>query len=470
MAAIEKTKIMNDFREKPTRRKFLTSTVAAASAGAAPYFLTARVTQATEVQSKNDRIRIGLIGAGNMGVGNLEAANDWCDVVAIADVDGTHAARANKKLSQGKAVVYSDYRRVLERTDLDALHIATPDHWHAKVLVEAMLAGFDVYCEKPLTLTIDEGKLIRKVRKETGRIVQVGTQQRSTFDLFVKAIAIVQAGRLGRIKKLQAAIGGAPESASIPVAKHPTELDWDRWLGPAPLAEYRRLDVKQDNRSPQILTNCHNEFRWWYDYSGGTLTDWGAHHVDIAIWALAANGQPTAPQSIGGEVTHPVPFKDGYPVVNDRYHVATKFVFQVALPDGVELIIRDDTRNGVLIEGDKGRIFVNRGELAGKPVENLLEDPLPEDAIHKAYKGFPMVSDERKAHWANFVHCLRERQEPISDIDSHLEALDICHLATLSGRLGRSLQWDSQQQQIVGDDQANEFLSRTYRKGYEIDG
>jgi len=447
------------------RRDFLKAGAAAGAAAAVPYFFQQPRTLADETKSKNDRVSLGLIGAGGMGKGNIRAASQWVDVVAIADVDGRRRDEANQSLSGGKADVFNDYRSILERDDIDVIHIATPDHWHTKPLVEAMLAGKDVYCEKPLTLTIDEGKLIRNVQKQTGRVVQVGTQQRSTFPLFVKALAIVADGRLGRIRRVQAAIGGAPTSPPIPAVEPPDALDWERWLGPAPQVDYRHLDTNGGRGK----TNCHYEFRWWYEYSGGKLTDWGAHHVDIATWALRLNGQPGGPASIGGTAKHPVPFEDGYPAQNDRYNTATEFLLTAQYAGGTELVIRHDTDNGVLIEGDEGRIFVNRGRLSGAPVDALQDDPLPEDALSKVYKGLPMEHNGRKAHWANFLHCHREGLEPISDVHSHMQMLNVCHLAGISARLGRELKWDDQSEQIVGDDEANGFLARPYRSGYEIE-
>ena len=458
-----------------TRREFLGACATLTAGAAVPYFHWTPRTLADETTAKNDRFAIGLIGAGGMGVGNLKAAAPWIDVLAIADVDAGHAAAANQALAGGKAQVYADYRRILERKDIDVLHIATPDHWHTKPLVEAMLAGKDVYCEKPLTLTIDEGKLIRRIQRETGRVVQVGTQQRSTFPLFVKALAIVAEGRLGRIKRVQAAIGVAPASPALPVAAVPAELDWDRWLGPAPVAEYRFLeqpavvDKEGKEKKPHPKTNGHNEFRWWYEYSGGKLTDWGAHHVDIAAWALQLNGQTAGPLSIGGTATHPVAFKDGMPVERDRYNTATAFHFTVEFPGGTQMVIRDDTDNGVRIEGEKGTIFVNRGKLTGAPVEALKEDPLPDDALAKVYKNLPMEKNAREAHWANFLHCVKTRQEPISDVHSHMKALNICHLAGISARLGRTLAWDAAAERITGDEQADAMLARPYRQGYEIE-
>ena len=451
-------------KKSDNRRDFIKKSVAVSAAASMPYFFSQPKTLASETREKIDKIPIGLIGAGGMGTGNMRAANQWVEVVAIADADKGRQASSNKELSGGKADVYDDYQKILERDDIKVVHIATPDHWHTKPLIEAMLAGKDVYCEKPLTLTIDEGKMIRKVQKETGRIVQVGTQQRSTFNLFTKAVAMVADGRLGKIKEIQCAIGGAPSSPSIPVADVPAELDWDRWLGPAPKTDYRhRRAGKRRN------TNCHYEFRWWYEYSGGKLTDWGAHHVDIANWALQVNGQTAGPISIGGTSEHPVEFKDGFPVDKTQYNTATKFNLSVNYADGAKMIIRHDTDNGILITGEKGRIFVNRRKLTGKPVEDLKDNPLPEDAIKKVYKNLPMEANERKQHWANFLHCHREQIEPISDVHSHMEMLNICHLAGISARFGRDLKWESVTEEIVGDDQANAFLSRPYREGYEIE-
>lgn len=444
------------------RRQFLESSAAAVAAtcfvGGSPLF-------AQEDELKSDKTQIGLIGAGGMGTGNMRSAKDYLDIVAICDVDRDRREKANADLAGGKATLHNDYREILDNDDIKVVHVATPDHWHTKPLVEAMLAGKDIYCEKPLTLTIAEGQLIRKVQKETGRVVQVGTQQRSQFKQFVKAVAMVADGRVGKIQKVQAAIGGAPACGEIPVAEVPDGLDWDRWLGPAPAVDYRfKKSGKRGN------TNCHYEFRWWYEYSGGKLTDWGAHHIDIAKWALEANGQMGDILSIGGKAEHPVPFENGMPTTNDRYNTATSFNLLAKMPNDVELTIRNDTDNGVLIEGDKGRIFVNRGKLVGQPVDDLKDNPLPEDAIEKVYKGHPTISDGRKGHWANFLLCVREQKEPISDVHSHMRALNIGHLAGISARLGREINWDQETQQIVGDEQANSMLSRDYREGYEIQG
>jgi predicted dehydrogenase len=456
-----------------SRRTFLAGSAAAV---AVPYFSWQPRTLAAETRSPTDRIALGLIGAGGISRANLAAAKKWIDVVAIADVDAGRREEVNQLFADGKAAVFDDYRKILERKDVDVIHVATPDHWHTKPVVEAMLAGKDIYCEKPLTLTIDEGKLIRRVQKETGRIVQVGTQQRSTFHLFVKALALVAEGRLGKINRIEARIGEGPQSPAIPVAPPPANLDWDRWLGPAAATDYRFMvenggvDAEGKPRKPQNKTNGHYEFRWWYEYSGGKLTDWGAHHVDIATWALALNGQTGGPLAINGTAKHPVAFKDGMPVEKDRYNTATEFHFTVDFPGGTQIVIRHDEENGVLIEGDKGRIFVSRRKLAGKPVDELVDHPLPEDALAKVYaSSLPLLENERSAHWANFLLCTINRRPPISDVHSHMKMLNICHLAGISARLGRGLKWDDAAERIVGDDQANAMLARPYRKGYEIE-
>ena len=454
---------------KNNRRQFLkTSSTVAAAGMAMPYFFSGKPALAFDTDSKNDRVPIALIGCGGMGLGNIKSAQQWLDVVAYADVNSDRANEANKMYSDGKGDVYADYRDIIERDDIKVLHIATPDHWHTKPLIEAMKAGKSIYCEKPLTHNIEEGKLICQVQKETGAIVQVGTQQRSTFELFVKAIAIVRDGRLGKIKKMRCGVGSAPSSPAIPIADPPKALDWDRWLGPAPFVDYRSLtDPEHPKRRPK--SNCLYEFRWWYEYSGGKLTDWGAHHVDIAGWALAANGQSDAVVSVSGDAKHPVEFVDGVPQQTDRFNTATEFNMNVKFAGDVELVIRNRGPNGILIEGEKGRIFVNRGKLSGAPVEALVDNPLPENAMKETYKGFEMVDNERAAHWANFLAAVDQKKEPISDVHSHMRALNICHLSGICARLGREIKWDDKTEQIVGDEIAKSMQGRKYREGYEIE-
>ena len=368
--------------------------------------------------------------------------------------------------SQGKKPdAYKDYRRILERKDIDAVMIATPDHWHTKIAVEAMLAGKDVYCEKPLTLTIAEGKLIEKVVTETGRVFQVGTMQRTESDQrFLQAIALIRAGRIGTVQKVTCSIGGMEASPVIPVVPAPAELDWDLWLGPAPKVDYRALPEMRTGYGGGVplYSNCHYAFRNWHEYSGGKLTDWGAHHVDIACWALDATN--TGPRKVTPlEFNLPVDYKDGNPVVHDRYNAATTFNIKVEMPNNVEMFITSEGDNGILFEGTKGRFFVNRGKIVGAPVDDLKQNPLPEGAVEDVYGG--KISEN---HTANFIESMRSRKQPISDVWSHNRMLEICHLSNIAMRLNRELNWDPANREIIGDPQANAFLTRENRKGYEI--
>ncbi|MGB0741106.1 MAG: Gfo/Idh/MocA family protein, partial [Planctomycetaceae bacterium] len=338
--------------------------------------------------------------------------------------------------------------------------------WHTKVAVEAMYAGKDVYCEKPLTLTIAEGKLIEKVVKATGRVFQVGTMQRTeSSQRFLQAVALVKAGRIGTVKKVTCGINGMSASPVIPTVAVPEGLDWDFWLGPAPKVPYRALPEMRTGYGGGVplYSNAHYAFRNWHEYSGGKLTDWGAHHVDIACWALGAT--ETGPSSITPlQYELPVEYKDGHPTVADQYNAATSFRIQAAMPGDVEMIITSEGDNGILFEGTEGRFFVNRGKITGRPVEDLASNPLPEGAIEDVYGG-PVSAN----HTANFIEGMQARKQPISDVWSHNRMLEICHLSNIAMRLGRALKWNPVKREIVGDDQANAFLSRESRKGFELE-
>lgn len=419
-------------------------------------------------QSPNERPVFATIGLRNQGWAITSKSFKFADFAALADVDanvlGANVEKVEK--SQGtKPDSYKDYRKILDRKDIDAVMIATPDHWHTKIAVEAMKAGKDVYCEKPLTLTIDEGKLIEKVVKETGRVFQVGTMQRTESDQrFLQAIALIRNGRIGTVKKVTCGIDRMESSPVIPAVPVPEGLDWDFWLGPAPEVLYRALPQLREGYGGGVplFSNCHYSFRNWHEYSGGKLTDWGAHHVDIACWALGASD--TGPSKVAPvEYTLPVEYKDGNPVVDDQYNAATKFTIRVDMPNNVEMIITSEGDNGILFEGTEGRFFVNRGKITGKPVEDLKDNPLPDDAIEAVYGGKVSAN-----HTANFIEGIKARKQPISDVWSHNRMLEICHLSNIAMRLGRELQWDPDKREIVGDTQANSFLAREYRKGFEI--
>jgi predicted dehydrogenase len=434
------------------RRSFLKVSATAAAGTVLADYLASGPSMADESKSPNGRPRVGCIGLGGMGKGDARAAKAYGDILAVCDVDRAHAeeAAANKAIGDGKAKVYLDYRQLLDRNDIDVVTISTPDHWHTKIAIDAMKAGKDIYCQKPLTLTIDEGKLLCKVAKETKRVVQVGTQQRSeNNNRFLTAVALAHAGRLGKLQRVTASIGGAPKGGPFKKTEPPKDLNWDMWLGQAPKVDY-------------IKERCHGTFRWWYEYSGGKMTDWGAHHVDIGQWAIGMDQSgPTSIEPV--EVTHPVRLEKGYPTADDQYNTATAFLVRCLFPNGVELLIRHDKENGVTIEGDKGSIFVSRSKLTGQAVDELKDNPLPKDALIKLRKGKKL-----DRHMGNFMECVRDRSLPVSDVFSHHRILTTCHLANIALRLGRKLTWDPQTEQIVGDSEANGWLSRPQRKGYEV--
>lgn len=461
--------VQPDAMQRISRRSAVQSTFALAGAAA----VGAQADRAFGFTSANERPRIAAVGTGSRWCqratgrdGPYGSAPDMRrlgDYTVICDADSDRLGLASgivKDWTGAAPKKVSDYRAILDDGSIDIVHISTPDHWHAKIAIEAMLAGKDVYCEKPMTLTIDEGKLMSKVCRETGRICQVGTQQRSNVN-FIRAVALIRAGRLGEVRKATCSIGGGPTSPALPVVDPPKSLDWNLWQGPVPETSFRYM--AGDNGETQSWSRCHYEFRWWYEYSGGKLTDWGAHHCDIATWGL--DKTLTGPTRVNPiSVKHPIEFKDGYPVDPSKYNTATEFQILATFDDGKEIELRHDRDNGILFEGTEGRIFVNRGRLTGAPVEDLKTKPLPEGALQEVYKDRELTN-----HFRNFVLSCQDRKDPISDVHSHHRGLTTCHLAGIAARLGRTLAWDPAAEKIVGDAQAQSFVSRDARKGFEIE-
>ena len=390
-----------------------------------------------------------------MGTGDAQGHAGFGDVVAVCDVDSRHAERAKNhdRIGKGKADMYADYRRVLDRDDIDIVSIVTPDHWHVKIAIEALEAGKHVFCQKPLSLTLEENQLVRAAaEKYPKQVFFIGTQQRSDRNRFLRAVNMVHKGLLGKIEKVTVGINGSPKGGPFPVIEPPKELDWEMWLGQAPEVPYREK-------------RCHYEFRWWYEYSGGKFTDWGAHHVDIAQWALQEDALGKGPLTIDGtDVKHPVPFKDGYPTQDDSYNTSHDFAVKCTFGSGVEMNVTSRGDNGILFEGENGKLFVNRGKITGTPVEEGWDkDAYGDDDVVSLYKGKPF-----EGHKHNFYRCIREGGLPVSDVYSHVIAMNTCHLTAIAARLGRTIQWDPATEQITGDEQAAAMASRTPRKGYEI--
>lgn len=401
------------------------------------------------VKSPNARWRIGAIGLRYQGSVITREATAFGDVVAVCDVD--RHVREQARASFGSvATLFEDYRDMLGRKDIDVVLIGAPDHWHVKMAADACRAGKDVYVEKPLTLTVEEGRQLLPIVRETGRVVQVGTWQRSD-QRFRQAAELVRDGRLGKIRKVQVVLGKNPQGGPFETAPAPKHLNWEKWLGPAPLVPY----------TPE---RCHYTFRSWYEYAGGEITDTGAHHLDIAQWA------------IGQQHSGPVRFEPvaTMPQVLNGYNVPISYRVTLRYADGVEIELLEEGRSGILFEGDKGRMFVSRGAITGTPVDELARNPLPRDA-YRLYEHDelrrPELSgkiDAIKNHMANFHDCTLSRKTPISDVVSQHRSASACHLANIACRVGRPIQWDPQAERILGDDEAAALLARVPREGYGL--
>lgn len=409
-----------------------------------------------------DRPGIGVIGLRYQGSVIAAQAKPHGRIVAIADVDRDcldlaiidknvkgQTGMSPEEIYAGVAAAdrHPDYRRLLDDERIDVILIGTPDHWHAKMLIDAVKAGKDVYCEKPLTLTIDEGKEIRKAVRETGRIVQVGSWHRSDHR-FRLAVEMVRQGRIGKLEKVEVVLGKNKVGGPFAARPVPKNLDWNQWQGQTP-------DV------PYVPERTHYTFRWWLDYSGGQLTDWGAHHVDIARWAIDAE-----PVEIEGQAT--------YPSASGGYDVPLGYFVRYRFANGVEMTVADHGRNGILFTGSEGRLFVNRENLSGKPVEDLKDRPLPREAF-TLYDFDNRSRPERSGkidaitnHMGNFFDCVAARRQPIADVESGHRSVTVCHLGNIACRLGRPLKWDPAAERFVADAAADGLRSRPQRAGFEV--
>jgi myo-inositol 2-dehydrogenase/D-chiro-inositol 1-dehydrogenase len=425
-----------------TRRRFIAGTAASVGYLVANSWAVGQEKSAAKVE----RLGVGSIGLRYQGTVDTHKAAMYGDVVAVCDVD--RHVRDQAKASFGSTPrSFDDYRDLLQRKEVDVVVIGTPDHWHTKMAVEAMRAGKDVYVEKPLTLTIDEGKILRRAAKETGRVLQVGSWQRSD-SRFRLAVELVRAGRIGKLQKVEVVLGKNKVGGPFKRKPAPSNLNWDMWQGQTP-------------DTPYIQERCHYTFRWWYDYSGGQMTDWGAHHLDIAQWAINS-----LPVEISGTAK--------YPTTPDGYDVAIDFGVAYKYANGVTLTVADTGRNGILLTGEKGRLFVNRGTISGKPVEELAANPLPRDQFG-VYDFDNRERPERAGkleaiinHMGNFFDCVKTRKTPISDVESQHRSVSTCHLGNIAMKVGRTLKWDPEKERFVGDDEANKLLARKQRSGYEI--
>ena len=413
------------------RRQFLESTAAASVLAAAPLFVPARAFGA------NERIVTGHIGVGGQGNANLKGFLK--NAVAVCDVDQTRAATTAKKVEEAgnKCEVFADYRKLLERKEIDAVVISTPDHWHALTTIHACDAGKDVYCEKPLSLTIAEGRQMVEAARTNQRVVQTGSQQRSTKE-FRTACELVRNGVLGKLSTILVGIPKCNHAGEpVPDADPPSGFDYDMWLGPAPQRPYNEKRV-------------HYFFRFFWDYSGGQMTNFGAHHLDIAQWALGMDGSGPVSVEGAGEF-HPQMWHE----VTEKCRATHTYA------DGKKVIVgqqQDDIPGGVTFIGSEGKLLVNRGKLTAEPKEIL----------DYQFKDGDVRLQESGNHHDNFLACIKSRELPICDVEIGHRSATVCHLGNIAIRLGRKLTWDPAKERFVGDDEANTWLSRPYRSPWTL--
>ena len=480
-----------------SRRGFMQRSVAAmAAAGLPPWYAeemfgaAARAAEDNKKPDANGKLNVAVIGVGpnsarrsNALIGEARRFKH-VNFTAVCDVDARHltASVAQMKKDGFDVKGYKDYREVMASKDVDAVIIAVPDHWHTLVALEALRQGKDVYCEKPLTLTIEEALLLKEAVKKSKKVLQTGSQQRSEMTQFRLAADVIRAGRIGKITSIECRIGGNPTSGPIKEVEPPKELDWDMWLGPTAKVPYRF-----ERKNNQDQTNCHYEFRWWYDYSGGKMTDWGAHHIDIAQWCLGMDGNgPTHVEVL--EAAKPLDSGDGYnchptfkvqytyangakaiamdgrgTAVKELYRADGKPLTKKVKGNEVELDGISGDENGIMVFGENGTVFVNRGMVVASNPKILSEKLTADDP--KLYPTRP------PNHMGNFLDCVKSRETPICGVEVGGGSVIVCHLGTIALRSGLKLTWDAKANKFTGEnaEAGNKMLSREMRAPWKLE-
>ncbi len=444
----EKTKSLN----VTTRRQFLKGSATVVTGLLAPVFVPASVFGA---EAPSNRITLGCIGVGRQGTGDMREflGLSACQVVAVCDVDAKRVANARKtvethyaKQSSGGAYkgckTYADFRELVAQADIDAVSIVTPDHWHTLPAIAAAKAGKDIFLEKPLTLTIEEGRVLSDTVRRYNRVFQVGSQQRSDTR-FRQACELVRNGRIGKVHTVKVGFGIDPPTGTEPTMPVPEGLDYDFWLGPAPWAPYteNRVHPQKDYGRPGWLRIA--------DYGAGMITGWGAHHNDIAQWGLGT--EYTGPVEIEGQTEYP---KDGL------WDVHGLFRIEYTYANGVKVICADEEKNksGVTFEGDQGWVWVTRGRIDTEP-KSLLTSTIGPNEI-QLYKS--------NNHKGNFLDCIKSRALTIAPVEVAHRSCTVCLLGEIAMRLGRKLKWDPDKERFTNDDQANRMLARTMRSPWKL--
>jgi predicted dehydrogenase len=430
-----KTSVLN-------RRQFLKS-----SATATGTFLLAPTIVPSSVfgaDAPSNRITFGCIGVGRMGLGDLREILGFKQVriIAVCDVDSNRVKYAQQLVDKhynanGDCAAYKDFRDLIARDDIDAVSVVTPDQWHALPAIAAAKAGKDIFLQKPLTLTIKEGRVLSDTVRRYNRIFQVGSQQRSETN-FRTACELVRNGRIGKLHTIKVGFGTDPPTIPEPPMPTPDALDYDMWLGPAPLADYteKRVHPQKGYDRPGWLRI--------QDYGAGMITGWGAHHNDIAQWGMGT--EYTGPVEIEGRAEYP---KDGLWNVHGDFHI--KYTYA----NGVKVICADNKKNqqGILFEGTEGWVSVRRGLIDAGP-KSLLTSNIGPNEIH-LYKS--------NNHKANFLECIKSRRKTVAPVEVGHRSCSVCLLGDIAMRLGRKLKWDPEKEQFLNDDGANRMLSKPMR-------
>ncbi len=423
-------------------RRILLQTVAGISVASLPrWFDEPSASTFAKPLGPNDTPGIALVGCGGQGRGDANAAARHGRMLAVCDVDDASLAAAKKMWPE--AATFKDFRKLLERDDIHVIVNGTPDHWHTLVNIAALKSGKDVYSEKPLTLTIDEGKQLVRVVRETKQILQTGSQQRSDKS-FRLACELVRNGRVGKLQHVDVWLPHGRREGPFMKAPVPAGLDWDMWLGQTPQVDY-------------VKERCHVTFRYWWEYSGGTMTDWGAHHLDIGQWGTGY--ERSGPVSVEA--------KPLVEMIPEGFSAFSEYEVNYAYANGVTQTCRSTTANawngtvldpkgqqhGVRFTGADGWIFVTRGKIeASNP--DLLTTPLPDSAVR-----LPASNN----HMGNFFESVRSREQPICDAEIGHRSASVCHLGVIALRLGRKLEWNPTSEEFVGDREANKWLAREMR-------
>ncbi len=415
------------------RRQFMRGSAAAtAIAVGVPAIVPSSVFGA---DAPSNRIVMGSIGMGGQGGGNTRgfAAKDGAQIVAVCDVDAAHLEKARERFKLDAKSAYNDFRELVARKDIDAVIVSTPDHWHVPNSVAAIKAGMDVYCEKPLTLTIGGGRKLADAARRYGRIVQTGSQQRSGSE-FRQACELVRNGYIGELKTIDVGISGnnrfCPEWKPEPV---PEGFDYDLWLGPAPWAPYTTM-------------RCHYSFRFILDYSGGQMTNWGAHYLDIAQWGNGTDD--TGPVEIDGKGEFPP---------KGLFNTADRVDIKYTYANGVLLHLT--TSGGhTRFEGTEGWVDVKRGRIQAEP-ESLLKVKIKPNEIH-LYNS--------RDHKQDFLDCIKSRKQPVANAEVGHRSSSVCHLGNISMLLGRPVKWNPKKEKFINDAAADQMISRPMRAPWRV--